>query len=194
MLQKQILDKVWSKKPINIKPKVYLAGPMEYVKDFGTNWRNDIAPILLKNGFDVFNPAEEVKLFEELKRIQKCENKKETLTFGISKIKTAFQEIQEGKGVDIQGLQIQFSKIIREDLKQVITSDVVLCHWMDGVFSAGTSGELTVAKLFNIPVYMVCNDITKLPKWILGCVTKQQKSFKNISKNIKSILKARITK
>jgi nucleoside 2-deoxyribosyltransferase len=190
MLQKQILDKVWSKKPLNIKPKVYLAGPMEFVKDFGVNWRKETQIKLQLAGFDVFNPANEVKLFEELKAVRKCENKSvKKLKFKISKIKTAFQEIQEGKGVDIRGLQIQFSKIIREDLKQVITSDVVLCNWLDGVFSAGTSGELTVAKLFNIPVHIICKDDTKLPKWILGCITSSSTTLEDVIPHINSLLK-----
>jgi len=163
MLQKQILQKVWSKKPFNTKPKVYLAGPMEFVTDHGTGWRNEIEIKLLKNGFEVFNPANEVKLFKELKKSK---------------------ELQ----ADIDGQHIQFTKIIRDDLKEVITSDVILCRWFEGVFSAGTSGELTVAKLFNIPVLIICDDVKTLPKWILGCVTKTDTSFKNVVKQLRSII------
>lgn len=163
---KQLIIKRIKEQLFLAKPKVYLAGPMEYVKDFGTGWRNEIEPILKKKGFDVFNPANEVKVFKEIQKNKELEN-------------------------DIKGQHIWFNKIIRDDLKEVITSDIVVCRWFDGVFSAGTSGELTVAKLFNIPVLIVCDDVKKLPKWILGCITSHQKSFKGISKNIKSILKSR---
>ena len=170
------------------KPKVYLAGPMEFVKDFGVNWRKAIEPILIKEGFDVFNPCNEVKLFQELKNLSNKKDQGNLKKFSVTKIKTAFNDIQEAKRTGISKLQYQFSEIIREDLKEVMSSDVILCNWVDSVFSAGTSGELTVAKLFKIPVLIICKDIKKLPKWILGCVTKSQKTFLNVDKNLKSII------
>lgn len=190
MLDKIILQKI-HKKPFLIKPKVYLAGPMEYVKDFGINWRKDIESLLILKGFNVFNPTNEVKLFEELKGVRKNENKSTKLKFGVSKIKNAFQEIQTGKGVNVEGLRYQFSQIVQLDLRNVITSDIIVCNWQKAVFSAGTSGELTVAKLFNIPVIIVTDNIMKLPKWILGCVTIYKKSFDGLIEDINKILKAR---
>lgn len=190
MLKKEILKK-WVTPPVIEKPKVYLAGPMEFVKDFGTNWRKEIQEVLTNDGFNVFNPTSEAILFEELKNLRKRENQSvKNLRFGVSKIKSAFNNMEKGIG-DIKGLRSEFSKIIRKDLREVITSDIVLCNWQLGVFSAGTSGELTVAKLFDIPVLMVCDDIMKLPKWVLGCTTSHQKTFDGISKNLKSLLKAR---
>jgi len=168
MLKKEIMYRI--NEPFKKeKIKVYLAGPMEYVPDFGAGWRNLIEPVLIKDGFSVFNPANEVKLFKEIKKSKELAD-------------------------NIEGLRSQFSRIIRVDLREVITSDVVLCNWIPDVFSAGTSGELTVAKLFNIPILVVCEDISKLPKWILGCITEHQDTFAGVTNNIKSMLNARGTK
>jgi len=167
MLKKEILDRI--NEPFKKeKIKVYLAGPMEFLPDHGTGWRSAVETVLVNDDFSVFNPANEVKIFKEMKKSKELRN-------------------------NIKGLRTQFSRIIRVDLKEVITSDVIICNWTPGVFSAGTSGELTVAKLFNIPILMVCEDISKLPKWILGCITSHQKDFKNLSKNIKKLIKSRGT-
>jgi len=191
MLEKQIKKKV-NGKSFGKKHKVYLAGPMEFVKDFGVNWRKDIEPVLTKQGFMVFNPCNEVKLFQELKNLGKKRDQGNLKKFSVVKIKNSFSDIQSGKGAGIKKLQYQFGEIIREDLKEVISSDVILCNWIDETFSAGTSGELTIAKLFNIPVLIISKDIKKLPKWILGCVTKHQKSFREVGKSLMSIIQQEV--
>lgn len=37
--------------------KAYLAGPIEFQKDFGKGWRKEIAPRLLELGIEAIDPA-----------------------------------------------------------------------------------------------------------------------------------------
>lgn len=167
MINQTILKKINKLKHKNFrkptdKIKVYLAGPMEKAKDYGVGWRNEIEPRLRDGGFDVFNPANEVKLFREIARLKKNE-----------------------ETCDIEKMKEHFEEIIFTDLNEVLESDIIVCHWPDDTdMSSGTSGELTVAKLFTIPVVMVVNDVERLPKWMLGCTTNIKNSFDNIEENI----------
>jgi len=58
-------------------------------------------------------------------------------------------------------------------------ADVVVCLWDDGAHrGAGTTGELTIARRFGKPVYMVTQTPREeLPGWILGCVSRMFDSF-----------------
>lgn len=190
MLQEEIKRRINGPIP-KAKKLIYLCGPMEYAKNFGVNWRNDITPRLLKAGYSVFNPCNEVKLFNELKALKNEQHKKVKKFKGkeqVKEIQATFKDLQKAENLDIPSLMNQFSKVIKYDLKEVIASDLILCQWEQNVFSAGSSGELTVAKLFNIPVLMVCSNIISLPKWILGCITKYTGSLDNIEEEIKSII------
>ncbi len=153
------LKKKLFKKEDKNKFKVYLAGPMEYVKDHGVGWRTLIENKLIQSKkFTVFNPANKDKLNTEIKVFKELTKN----TFQVEKIKAMFHYI------------------IMDDLQEVLSSDLVLCRWFNGVFSAGTASELTFAKVFDIPVVTVVDDIENVPKWTLGCITHQQKSFRNI--------------
>jgi len=168
MINRTILKKINNLKNKTFKKpteqiKVYLAGPMEKARDYGTGWRNEIEPILTAKGFDVFNPANEVKLFKEIQRLKKN------------------QEV-----ADLSKMKEHFEEIIFTDLNEVLESDVLLCHWPSITqMSAGTAGEMTVAKLFTIPVVLVTDDIETLPKWLLGCTTIIKDNFNNIEDSIR---------
>jgi nucleoside 2-deoxyribosyltransferase len=148
--------------------RTYLAGPMEYApgKDFGANWRIKLEKRLIKSGFSVFNPSNEVKLFEEQKLLK---------------------EINKN-GFNFEKLREQFYRIIKIDLYEVLRSDVVLCQWLLDVPSFGTPSELTVAKLFSVPVLFVCKDIEQVPKWVLGCIDHFQKDFTDVEKIIRQLV------
>lgn len=169
MIKKSILKKINDLKNKNFKTgtdkiRIYLAGPMENKEDFGTGWRNEIEPRLKEAGFDTFNPANEVKLFKEIKE------QKENMENGFS----------------ISGMKKQFQGIIFEDLDQILKSDVVLCNWETKYSSSGTSGELTVARLFNVPVLMITqDDLEVIPKWIFGCITLIKENFDTVERDIR---------
>ena len=58
-------------------------------------------------------------------------------------------------------------------------SDVVICYWDESAMrGAGTKGELTMARFFGKPVYMVTTlPHTEIPGWVLGCTTEFFPSF-----------------
>jgi hypothetical protein len=61
-------------------------------------------------------------------------------------------------------------------------SDVVICYWDEGAMrGAGTKGELTMAKYFGKPVYMVTSlPHVDIPGWVLGCTTVFFSSFEDL--------------
>lgn len=154
------------------KPKIYEAGPMEFVsEDYGKGWRDTIETEL-KDDYNVFNPCEEVKLFNELKEIDKnTEN-----------------------GFDFNAIRSQFVGIINTDLYELLTSSIVLCKWDNDIHSAGTPSELTFAKVFGIPVLLINDDIEHVSKWVIGCVTEHRPNFDNVKEIIKNMLEDRYGK
>lgn len=74
-------------------------------------------------------------------------------------------------------------KFVIQDSKEIATrSDYVICYWdISAQRGAGTKGELTIAKYFMKPVYLVTNmSKEKIPGWVLGCVTKIFSSFEDL--------------
>jgi hypothetical protein len=71
-------------------------------------------------------------------------------------------------------------KFVSIDSKEIaVRSDYVICYWdASAQRGAGTKGELTIARYFNKPVYMVTHmPKEKIPGWVLGCVTNFFNSF-----------------
>lgn len=82
-----------------------------------------------------------------------------------------------------------YQEIVRHlvdiDCKEIAErSDYLICYWDDGAAKgAGTKGELTMAKYFNKPVYLVTSfQPNEIPGWILGCVTKTFSNFEDLKK------------
>jgi hypothetical protein len=141
--------------------RVYLSGGMEYAKNEGIDWRNDLESWIHKNlKQKIFNPNSESEKY--LRKILPHKNFRELKTTHLD----AFIRI-------VKKFVILDSKEIAEH------SDYVICYWdASAQRGAGTKGELTIARYFNKPVYMV----TRMPKenipgWVLGCVTKFFDSF-----------------
>lgn len=152
----------------NEKPVIYLAGQMEYLKDYGADWRKVVEKKLKKHDIDVFNPAEKNKLNGELALFDECSKK--TLKYSEVK-KWAY-------------------KIIQTDLSALLCSDMILCYWQKDVPTYGTPSELTVAKMFDIPVLLVCDieDYSDLPKWVLGCCDYLSKDLNTVVKDVKKVI------
>ena len=148
------------------KLKVYLSGGMEYAKNEGIDWRSDLDYWIRKNlGHAVFNPN-----VESEKYLAKSLHGRN------------FRSL---KSTDINA----YIKIVKQfvviDSKEIANhSDYVICFWDKGAQrGAGTKGELTIARYFNKPVYLV----TRIPKenipgWVLGCVTGFFSSFEEVKK------------
>jgi hypothetical protein len=141
--------------------RVYLSGGMEYANDEGLHWRTQMQKWIeseLKHS--VFNPNVESDVFFD------------THHPGI--------DFRLLKQTDVEKYQNIVRKLVEIDCHEIATkSDYVICFWDDSAAKgAGTKGELTMAKYFSKPVYLVTSfALYDIPGWVLGCVTKTFTSF-----------------
>jgi hypothetical protein len=151
--------------------RVYLSGGMEYAKNEGVDWRNDIGSWIRKNfGHSIFNPNIESEKY---------------LSQSLSN-----RNFRSLKSTDIKAYTNIVKQFVIKDSKEIATrSDYVICYWDNGAQrGAGTKGELTIARYFNKPVYMVTRiPNEKIPGWVLGCVTEFFNSFEQLKKFLISI-------
>ncbi len=144
--------------------RAYLSGGMEYAKNEGIDWRNDIDSWLSKNlNHIVFNPN-----IESEKYLAKSLSNK------------SFRLL---KSTDIKNYIKIVRKFVVKDSKEIATrSDYIICYWDESAQrGAGTKGELTIARYFNKPVYLVTRiPKEKIPGWVLGCVTEFFDSFEQL--------------
>ena len=155
---------------------VYLSGGMEYAKNEGIDWRNDLDTWIRKNlEHNIFNPNIESEKY-----------------LGKSLPDRNFRAL---KSTDIQAYIKIVKKFVIIDSKEIaIRSDYVVCYWdKSAQRGAGTKGELTIARYFNKPVYMVTRiPKERIPGWVLGCVTQFFISFGQLKEFL--VLKYSVTK
>ena len=140
-----------SKKHLS-NPLVYLAGAIENAPDYGKEWRENISHFLIKElQHKVFNP---------------CHEENHVLT------PHEFRNFRTWKMTDLKRFRSVVHKIIHKDLEMIKEQvSYIICFWNDFVEKGGgTQGELTVAFLNQIPVYMVSTKpIEQISSWIIGC-------------------------
>ena len=146
--------------------RVYLSGGMEYADGEGVQWRKQMQEWIESTlNHSVFNPNVESDRFFN----------------------------SQHPGVDFRTLKMQdvglyrtiVEKLVEIDCREIAErSDYVVCYWDDGaVKGAGTKGELTMAKYFGKPVYLVTSyRLHDIPGWVLGCVTKTFGDFEELKK------------
>jgi len=136
--------------------KVYLSGGMEYADGEGVNWRKEMQEWLESSfGHTVFNPNVESDIF-----------------FAARYPDVDFRTI---KKTNIDLYQEIVRHLVDIDCKEIADhSDFVICYWDEGAAKgAGTKGELTMARYFGKPVYLVTTfPLYDIPGWVLGCATK----------------------
>jgi hypothetical protein len=141
--------------------RVYLSGGMEYAADEGRDWRNTLQQWIEQElGWDVFNPNHESDTF----LAQHLPN----------------EDLRRLKADNPSRYQTLVSRLVELDCREIAErSDVVLCYWDESAArGAGTKGELTMAKYFNKPVYVVTSYQPRdIPGWVLGCTTKMFVTF-----------------
>lgn len=150
---------------------VYLSGGMEYAANEGREWRETLETWLVSTlGWSVFNPNHKSDEF----------------------FRTQYP------GVDIRGLKNtdtgQYKKIVERlvelDCSEIADrSDIVICYWDDSAMrGAGTKGEVTIAKHFGKPVYMVTRiPMNEIPGWVLACTTHVFTTFEELRLFLQSI-------
>lgn len=146
------------------RPRAYLSGGMEYAPGEGADWRREFEAWLKSNlGHNVFNPNSESGIYLAKKYPRGDFRKLKT------KNVEKFTEVVRG--------------IVDLDSREIAQrADYVVCFWDESATrGAGTKGELTIAKFFKKPVYMVTQiHPTDIPGWILGCTTKRFDSFDHL--------------
>lgn len=146
---------------MNNPQRVYLSGGMEYAANEGRDWREEMHDWLTTTlGFEVFNPNHESdKYFEK--------------NFpGV--------DIRALKSSDILKYAAIVSQLVEIDCQEIADhSDLVICYWDESAMrGGGTKGELTIAKHFGKPVYMVTTmKPEEIPGWVLGCTSLIFSSF-----------------
>jgi hypothetical protein len=146
--------------------RVYLSGGMEYANNEGRDWRKAMHDWLVQNlKCEVFNPNVESDKFFEKHFPQ--------------------TDIRDLKNTDIVQYATIVAQLVEVDCKEIAErSELVICYWDDSAMrGAGTKGELTIAKHFGKPVYMVtAMDYRQIPGWVLGCTTLIFSSFDELKK------------
>jgi hypothetical protein len=141
--------------------RVYLSGGMEYASDEGRDWRSTLQEWLEQElCCSVFNPNLESARF-----------------FATHYPAVNFRRLKN----DNPGLYKTIaSGLVDLDCAEIARrTDVVICYWDEAAMrGAGTKGELTMAKFFDKPVYMVTAiPRGEIPGWVLGCTTELFPSF-----------------
>lgn len=144
--------------------RVYLSGGMEYAHKEGSDWRNDIEDwIRTSLGHEVFNPNKESARY-------------------LSGLLNG-NDFRSLKSTDLKRFTELVSGIVDLDSKELAErTDYVVCYWDHSAQrGAGTKGELTIARLYGKPVYMVTETHPEnIPGWILGCTSEMFSSFEGL--------------
>jgi len=144
--------------------RVYLSGGMEYAPNEGRDWRSTLQEWLERElRCEVFNPNAESEKF--LGRVL--------------------------PGIDFRQLKLDNPERFREVVQEIVDldcreiaekSDYVICYWdRSAAQGAGTKGEITMARYFGKPVYLVTSfPLQEIPGWVLGCTSRVFPDFETL--------------
>lgn len=141
--------------------RAYLSGGMEHARNSGSGWRSRLHKWIEEElGHEAFNPA--VVSEQYLRKHYPGVNQKRL------------------KQTDLKKFQRLVSSLMQLDCQEIADrTDYVICLWDDSAQKgAGTKGELTMAKYFGKPVYVVTEmRPVEIPGWILACSTRLFSNF-----------------
>jgi nucleoside 2-deoxyribosyltransferase len=134
---------------------------MERAPDRGRAWRERLMPVLEELGHVGFNPCEEellVATVEERARFR------------------------EWKASGHDAFLPLMRRIIDHDLKALQTADYVVCYWDEHAQqSGGTPAEVTLARVWGKPVYLVrAIDRSEVSSWVQGCASRAFDSLEDL--------------
>lgn len=156
-------------KPAQTKTTAYLSGGMQYAKGRGADWRRDICDWLREElGHASIDPVERSNAL--MRRMRNA---------------GARLNGRHRKGGDWTAF---FRRVVEIDSRLVSEeTDYVICLWNQSARrGAGTQGELTLARRYLIPVYLVSRTPReRLPGWIQGCLTRHFGSWDELRQFLK---------
>ncbi|UCH71808.1 MAG: hypothetical protein JSW62_05265 [Thermoplasmatales archaeon] len=130
----------------------YLSGPIDFEKDKGHGWRDDLTPFLQKKNVRVFNPLKHSFYGTDSVDTIKRPKMQELLDVG-----------------DFHSLRDEVKEINHWDLRALDLSSFVIVNYNIDVIMCGTMEEIFTANKQTKPVLlMVGNKIKKLSKWMFG--------------------------
>ena len=141
--------------------RAYLSGGMEFAKGEGSDWRMEMDTWIRKNlNHTVYNPNLESEAY-------------------LSKMYPTgrFRDLKQDN-IDLYVTLVR--DLIDMDSREIVErTDYVVCYWDESAQrGAGTTGEVSMARLTRKPVYMVtAMELQGIPGWVLGCTTKVFGSF-----------------
>jgi nucleoside 2-deoxyribosyltransferase len=137
--------------------KVYLSGPIEYSQDGGESWRKKAETFLVEKGFSVFNPVSASLPVLNNRGYETVEQ----YNLAKSHIDTDLQVYKKWLSPTIDFISL--------DLRELAGSDIVLAN-IDPIYSAGTAGEVTLARHWHKPIVAFTNEnLSKVSGWMIGC-------------------------
>jgi len=143
--------------------RVYLAGAIEHAPDGGSEWRARMSQFLLQAlGLEVFNPC-----VEEHSLLNPDEK----------------HNFRAWKNSDPERFRRIVRRFVDNDLAHLTRDTLfVVCLWDEYAGrGAGTAGELTVAYLLRIPIYVVQGcPMDSIPSWILACASEILPDFSSL--------------
>ena len=147
----------------------YLSGAMEYAKNDGADWREEITLWLIENlNHSVIDPVvESKKLIKNYKEVEF----------------RSWKQTDPKKYIDIIRIAI------KKDLDAVVNkADYIICLWDENVFKgAGTASEVTFAYYHKKPIYLVNKlPINDLSGWVMSCATEIVNDFESLKVLLKN--------
>lgn len=138
----------------NQNKTTYLAGYMEAAMESCEKWRDKITPVLQELNIIVQDPT-------------KNEAEKLGMPVELSREKLY--------GLKRSGKREEFLKIVNMifdvDLKQVAQCSFLIVYYKNEIKTVGTIGEMQIATLLGIPIYLISPDrISDFNSWLLGMV------------------------
>jgi hypothetical protein len=131
--------------------RVYLSGGMEYADDEGRDWRAQLQ--------------------------QWLESELDCTVFNPNQDFRALKQDDEIRYREIVG------HLVDLDCREIAErSDFVICYWDQAAMrGAGTKGEVTMARFFGKPVYMVTAiEFREIPGWVIGCTQQIFPDFESL--------------
>lgn len=149
--------------------RIYLSGGMEYADNEGRDWRSMMHRWLEHElSCEVFNPNTESERY--------------------FKSKAPEVDIRSLKAEDVERYRAIIAQLVELDCREIAErSDIVICYWDEAAMrGAGTKGELTIARYFGKPVYMVTSlPQTEIPGWVLACTDRIFPAFDDLKAFLK---------